>query len=385
MIARGRLRGALIVLLVGVALGAAETAFADSRSVADGNDRPGPLDIRAAGHGHSGTAVTHRITTFSTWRARLLGPNTPNLFAVDFSTDGDPGAERIVVIYSVNGRMRADVFRPNGVFVGRAAASKPNARTATVSIPRVRLGSPTHYRWTALSLFSSRRLCRNGCLDEAPNTGRILHDITAPRVTFPAPPLVPASTTYDIDFRVSDAGRSGLRDWRVQHRLFGEQAWTTVQRGSRSGPNTHQHTSPQDTEDQFRILVRDRQGNMTVSAIRNVWVPVDDSDTDIAYVDMWASTPTPGAFLSSVTSSSDPGDTATFQFTGRFVAWVAPGGGTGMASVSIDGGPATDVNLGDFAGLRQRVFTQSFSTAVMRTLTLTVNAGPVPVDGFIVR
>lgn len=387
MTSRGRVRGALVGLLAVGALFAAETALADTRGVVDGNDRPGPLDIRAAGHGHAGSVVTHRITTFSRWGTRLLGPNTANLFALEISTDADAALERVVLIFSGNGRMRARVYRLQSgrlVFVGSASASKTNARTVRVKIRRSLLGNPRGYRWDAHSQYQAAGACRDFCIDKAPNSGRVLHDITAPRITFPAPLVVPQSTTYSIGFAVSDAGGSGLT-WRVQHRPLGQQAWATVQSGTGPGTKTHQHVSAEDADDEYRIVARDGNGNTRISPIRLVSVPADDDDTDIVYADMWATTQASGAFLGSVTSSSDPGDTVTFQFTGRFVAWVAPGGGTGTASVSINGGAATDVDLSAFAGARQRVFTRTFSTAVPRTLTITVDTGPVAVDGFIVR
>src|SRR5918999_6341801 len=112
-----------------VALVAGGNAHADTKRISDGNDRPGRLDIRSASHGHSGARVVHTISTFGRWPRRLLGPNTPNLFAVEISTDGDRRLERVVLAFSRNGRMVAGVFRlPSGrlVFIGSASASKPN-------------------------------------------------------------------------------------------------------------------------------------------------------------------------------------------------------------------------------------------------------------------
>jgi hypothetical protein len=388
MTAQGRLRGALIALLVGVALAGAETALADGRSVLDGNDRPGPLDIRVAGHGHAGTAVTHRITTFSRWRARLLGPSTPNAFLLDISTDADPAPERIVVIFSANGRMRANVHRPNGALVGRAAASKPNARTARVSIPRIRLGNPTHYRWAALSVFSSRRVCPNRCVDQVPNATRILHDITAPAIAFPAPLVVPQSTTYSIGFTVSDAGGSGVT-WRVQHRPLGQLAWTTVQSGTGPGTKTHQHVSAEGADDQYRIVARDGHGNTRISPIRLVSVPVDDANNAIQYNVPWTAGGGPSDFLQTLRSSATPGDTATYQFTGSFVGLVSRAGAeaaAGTVDVLID-----NVLVGDdispssqATGFRRIIFNASRAQG-QHTIVVSVVSGTFELDGIIAR
>src|ERR671919_3228578 len=106
-----------------VALAAGSNAHADTNRISDGNDRPGRLDIRSASHGHAGARVVHTISTFGRWPRRLLGPNTPNLFAVEISTDGDRALERVVLVFSQNGRMVAGVFRVRSrrlVFIGSA-------------------------------------------------------------------------------------------------------------------------------------------------------------------------------------------------------------------------------------------------------------------------
>src|SRR5918999_2902689 len=151
------LRGVVTVLTaLAVGLAASGNAHADTNRISDGNERPGRLDIRSASHGHAGARVVHTISTFGRWPRRLLGPNTPNLFAVEISTDGDRRLERVVVVFFQNGRMVAGVFRVRSgrlVFIGSASASKPNARSVRVSVRRSRLGNPAGYRWNAYSQF----------------------------------------------------------------------------------------------------------------------------------------------------------------------------------------------------------------------------------------
>jgi hypothetical protein len=171
-------RGVVTVLVV--ALIAITDAQADTRRISDGNDVSGRLDIRRASHGHSGARLVHTISTFSTWGARLVRRSGNNLFSLEISTDGDRRPERIVLVYSRNGRMIADVFRFSGgnlTLIGSASASRPSARTVRVSIRRSRLGNPGRYRWSAQSQFKRAGACSNFCVDRAPNTGRVLHDI----------------------------------------------------------------------------------------------------------------------------------------------------------------------------------------------------------------
>jgi hypothetical protein len=163
-----------------VALVAVGNAQADTKRISDGNDVSGRLDLRSASHGHSGNRLVHRISTFGTWGARLVRRSGTNLFSLNISTDGDRRPERIVLIYSRNGHMIADVFRFSGgslTLIGSASASRPNARSVRVVIPRSRLGNPGRYRWSAHSQFKNSGACSGFCVDSAPNSGRILHNI----------------------------------------------------------------------------------------------------------------------------------------------------------------------------------------------------------------
>jgi hypothetical protein len=255
-----------------VLLASPQLALGGTSTVQDPNDRPGPLDIRSVSQGHAGERVKHTIRTFGHWSKALLGPDTPNFFALQVSTDSDPRPERIVVIFSTPGRMVAGVFRPGGDFVGRATASHPNGHTAVVVIRRALLGNPAGYRWQAASSFRGNSTCRGGCIDRAPNGARVLHDLRDPTVNFPDPP-VPSSTTYNLDFTVTDAGGSGLDFWRLEQRDEGETAWTTLEEDltPTTGPQSVPFTAdmPGDT-DQFRVVAEDNHGNRTVSPIRTV-------------------------------------------------------------------------------------------------------------------
>ena len=378
----------LALLAAGVCLSLAGPAQANVLTRSDGNDTRGPLDIRSASHGHAGSLVTHTIRTFAPWSKAVVGPRTPNAFAVFVSTDGDAAPERIVLAFSSGGRMVALVVRPNGSLIGRAAAVKPNGRTVRMSIPRARLGSPAGYRWQAFSYFETGTgRCANGCLDRVPNaTARVLHDIRAPLISFPAPPGISTATTYDVAFSVSDTGGSGLQSWRLEHRLLGSPTWSTATSGTTVGAKTHSFQSAENADDQFRVVAVDRHGNTTVSPVRFVSVPLDDQA--LTYGGAWSGT---GAlatdFMATRQSSSEVNATASYTFTGDYVAWIAPGGGPGIASVSIDGLFQASVDLSLFGGPQQVVFERSSlpTPGPMHTILITVDSGTAPVDGIVVR
>lgn len=266
--------------------------------------------------------------------------------------------------------------------LGSASASRPNARTVRVSILRSRLGNPVGYRWKAHSQYRAAGACRRGCIDKAPNLGRVLHDIRAPAIVLTSFPAIPPNVEYDVSFRVSDAGGSGLRRWQLQHRPLGTSSWTTVASGTAGGVKSHHHVSAEDNDDQFRVVAADRQGNATVSPIRLVSVPVDDDA--LTYTGTWATDGTPDDFLGTLHSSSESNAEASYSFNGQYVAWVAPGGGE-SGSVWIDGIHQTSVPLYNFTGRRQVVFQHTFPSAGSHTILIRVDVPPVSVDGIIVR
>ena len=380
-------RGATVLIIVMVALVAVGNAYADARAISDGNDRPGPLDIRSARHAHDGARVVHTISTFSSWRSGVIGRNTSNLFAVEISTDGDPALERVVLVFSANGRLVAQVFRlPTGTFVGSASASRPNGRTVRVSIPRSRLGNVAGYRWNAHSQYRAAGACSRFCSDRAPNSGRVLHDIVAPAITLTSFPAVPPDVEYDVSFTLSDKGGAGLDTWELQYRPFGTSTWTTVESGTTGGLKTHHHVSAEDNDDEFRIVAVDRHGNERILT-RLVSVPIDDTSGQIVYTGEWThGTGDPLDFRDTLTTAGPGSFRVDFTFTGRYVAWVAPGGdGCADVSVTPDTGGG-EVLLWEFSGRRQIVFQQTFANVGTRTISIFgLCTGTVPIDGFIVR
>ena len=380
-------RGVTVLIIVMVALVGVGNAYADTRTISDGNDRPGPLDIRSARHAHDGTRVVHRISTFSTWRSGVIGRNTSNLFAVEISTDGDPALERVVLVFSANGRLVAQVFRlPAGTLVGAASASRPNGRTVRVSIPRSRLGNVTGYRWNAHSQYRAAGACSGFCFDRAPNSGRVLHDIAAPAVALTSFPIVAPDLEYDVSFTVSDKGGAGLDSWELQYRPFGTSSWTTVESGTTGGLKTHHHVSAEDNDDEFRIVAVDRHGNERI-LLRLVSVPIDDTSGQIVYTGPWThGAGDPLDFRDTLSTTVDGFADVELTFTGQYVAWVAPGG-EGCAQVTVDTTGGDEVDLTEFSGRRQIVFQHTFANVGTHTISISLLCfpGTLPIDGFIVR
>jgi hypothetical protein len=213
--------------------------------------------------------------TFANWDKAILGPRTPNFFSLEFSLDGNPAPERVVVVFSAAGHMQAGVFTQRGRFLGAARASKPNGHTVAVVIRKALLKNPAGYHWQVLACFQGATVCPNRCVDRAPDgAGKNLHDLRAPTISF-EPPQAPAmGLMYNVDFSVGDSGGSGLATWELQRRDAGTVAWTPFEDGNTTGPQSFPFTAagPGET-DEFRVIAIDAQGNRRVSPIRSVTVP----------------------------------------------------------------------------------------------------------------
>lgn len=389
-------RGVATVLTgLAVSLAAVGNASADTRRISDGNDRPGRLDIRSATHGHAGARVVHKISTVRRWPVGLLRRGNPNLFAVEISTDADPALERVVLVFSVNGRMVAGVFRLPGLrFIGSASASRPNAQTVRVAVRRSRLGNPRGYRWNAYSQHRAAGACSSFCIDRAPNNRRILHDITPPAIRLISFPLVPADTSYDVSFAISDDGGAGLRSWTLQRRLLGSSGWSTEESGRLLGRKIVTVASVEEADEQFRVVAVDKHGNRRVSPIRLVSVPLDDATffASGTVVGSWTGGSSDGSdFRSSLHWTTDlgpPPASITIDLTFGFLAIVGP---TGANAPDTEGQVYINNNLvGTFdpdamtTGRRRVLFTHKLAPG---TYTVRIEAGPsgLILDGVITR
>jgi hypothetical protein len=377
-----RRRGALAGLIAALALAGPGAAEANTKTVGDGNDVASVLDIRSVSHGHAGSRLTHSLRTYASFSARLLRGENVIVFGFD-TNNRARSAERFVVVFWAAGRLRAAVVRGNGDLVARAGVSRPSSRSVRVRITRGSLGNPAGYRWVGLTGVGST-------VDGAPNRGLILHDITAPRVSF-RNQRIPANTTYDVTFSVSDAGGSGLKNWRLQQRGFGTSAWATIASGTSGGSKSVSVVAEEGDDDQYRVIAVDRHGNRRVSPIRTVSLPVDDGSASIAYATspagLWtAETGLGGPFLGTLHTTLTSGDSFSYAFVGTFVAIVGPEVCVD-GELSIDGGAPVPVTSPCTAGQRRVLFSRTLP-AGPHTLNFAFSgsdAGSFSLDGIIAR
>jgi hypothetical protein len=368
--------GILIGIAAALALVAPGAAQANTKTVGDGNDTANALDIRSVSHGHKRARLTHTLRTYSRFSARFLRGDNGILFG--FDTNGSArSAERFAVIFWAGGRLHAVVVNGKGHFVAKARVSRPSSRSVKVTLRRSSLGNPAGYRWTGFTFVGQS-------VDVAPNRGLILHDITAPQINFPRQPI-PADTTYNVTFSVSDSGGAGLKEWRLQRRTFGTSSWSTYATGGGGGSHAVSVTAAQGDDDQYRVVAIDRQQNKQIGPIRTVSIPIDDTNTTaISYAGSWnpPATGIVGAFLETLTSPVDSSATFSYSFAGTYVALIGPGN-CATGTVTIDGvQDSLDEPCND--GQRRVLYRASLATGDHTLVLGNVGSG-FSLDGIITR
>ena len=115
-------------------------------------------------------------------------------------------------------------------------------------------------------------------------------------------------------------------------------------------------------------------------------VRIEQSDAAVTLSTGWSSTDTRWGWSGgTAVQSSDAGAKATVAFTGSAVRWIGARGKTmGKARVSIDGGPAKEVDLfiQPTDEIRTNALTISGLTEGAHTMTIEVVSGTVVVDAF---
>lgn len=175
-----------ITVLCVLALLALPVAHADEGTAFDGNDAPGPLDIRSLAHSHrvndrGVTQLVHTVRLYERWPVqRLRHRGYINLF-LDLPGNDGWREERAVYISYEDGRLRAEMIDQSvdpPEPMGYVPLRRPNRRTMKVLLRQSHLGlGVSSYRWHAVSYVEARHdLCgrSGGCSDI---TGRLRHDL----------------------------------------------------------------------------------------------------------------------------------------------------------------------------------------------------------------
>lgn len=369
-------------------------AQAGTQRARDGDDRPGPLDIRLASSAHVSGAMRHTITTFAPWRTGLIGSSTPHFLAIGIDLRGSQAFDEFVFFGSRNGSLRAFLITPDGRIIRRLRASRPNGRSVSALIPLAHFAQQGAYSWAALSVFGTTG---GSVVDWAPNRRALRHDAFRPKIeliSFPDPSTAASDwTTVNVTFSISDPGTraTGIRAWTVQSRRD-DGSWETWGWLEDAGHKTVTVGGLEGGNWRLRVVARDGHGNTTFSPHRLVSIPWDDTNGKFAdaWSGSWTSVALVGSpYMGNFRETTTPGSAFTYTFEGSTFMWIGPGapnGGPGTATVTIDGGAPTTVEQQAVAGDRAVIFMATgLDPAVPHTIAITHQSGKIAFDGIVIR
>ena len=226
-----------------------------------------------------------------------------------------------------------------------------------------------------------------------PRSDKIVLDTTAPTATVPAHILQSgtAIAAGKVPVRVSWAGSdatSGVSRYELSKSTDGG-TWTIVST-SLSSPSVYRSLTPGHT---YRLRARavDKAGNVSAWAYGATFrlTAHAETSTRVRYAGPWSTGSSSAYWGGSAKASSTRGAQATFTFSGRSVAWVAPRSATrGRAAVYVDGTYLVTVDLYSSASQAQQlVWSRTWSTSATRAVEIRVigtSGRPrVDLDGFI--
>ena len=384
-----------VILMAGLlVVPAAASAHEDVRR--DGNDTRGPLDLRSAAVGHQGDgSVTHMLTTFASWKPKLL--RSGSYFAIAFDTDNDPSDFERCAFALYSDGLRGQLSNCGRRKVGNVDVRKPGPRSVELTLGLGRLLGPAggDYHWAAFSFFRNDHGCAKACSDSTPNHAPLLfHDLTPPRVTphsFPEPTTnASASTTFPVQFGVSDKGGSGIDSWKLRQRPVHGKGWTPVAEGSDGGHQSVDVNAAEGDQLEFQIIAVDRQGNRAAGGPDDarVTVPIDDEDASIRYSGGGWTAPSVGNggyFERTRHHSVVNGARASFSVTSSVPGArlrILGGTGNGGATMTVDGGTAVPIPEEPDTDRRAVVANETLGHAGKHHVVITVSSGPFNLDGY---
>jgi hypothetical protein len=385
-----------VLLVTGLLVVPAATASAHEDLRKDGNDTRGPLDLRSAAVGHKGAgSVTHTLTTFTSWKPKLL--RNGSYFALAFDTDDNAADFERCAFAFHQGGWRGQLSNCGRRKVGKVDVRKTGPKSVEFTIGLGKLLGPGDgdYHWEAFSFYRNAHGCAKACSDSVPNHPPLLfHDLTPPQVTlrsFPDPTSnVSASTTFPVEFGVSDIGGSGIASWKLRQRPVHGTGWSAAADGTDGGHQSVNVNASEGDQLEFQVIAVDRQGNRAASmpAGARVTVPMDDEDPSITYSGSDWTAPSVGNggyFDRSRHHSVVNGSTASFSVTSTVAdarLRILGGPGNGGATMTVDGGTPAPIIEDSMVARRDIIANVKLGPPGTHEVVITVSSGPFNLDGY---
>lgn len=319
-------------------------------------------------------SVTHPEVPFT--GVLSFAPTTPTMTTVGSISYS------LVFASPVSGFSWSDLTR-TGTAVGcKVAAPVQGATAAEYTIAVTECGTGT------VGLYLNAGQVRDAALVAGPagpiSAPTVTVDNSAPKVRTAKPVLRTGvelggtSTTQPLLVRLtwtaSDSG-SGIASYEVQRSYDGGTFQTIA--GAVTGKSLDLTMAPGHSY-RFRVRATDRAGNRGAWSPSYTWYPVlaQQSLSTLAWTGTWAAAADPQASNGWVKSSTTAGDSVTYSFSGRAVAWVTTLRSDGGAvEVWIDGVLAATVDTYAEATTNRRVvFSRTWSGYGSHTIRL-VNLG----------
>jgi hypothetical protein len=217
-------------------------------------------------------------------------------------------------------------------------------------------------------------------------------DLTPPVVKSPIT-VVPVSKqlqTVAIPLRTtwSATDASGIASYQLQEQVNGGQ-WTSLTLAAPTSTALIVYRNPGNAY-RYRLRATDGEGNLSAYKYGSTMTlsVAQETAPAITYTGSWTLASSSTAYGGATKSATASTAIASFTFTGRAVAWVAPMNTTkGIADVWVDGVFIKSVDLFS-ASARPRitVFNKSWSTASQHTIEIRVQGTPtrplVNIDAF---
>ena len=214
------------------------------------------------------------------------------------------------------------------------------------------------------------------------STARVTIDSSLPKTTTPTVklrtglPLEGTSTTQRLLVMVSWTGTdtgSGIASYDVA-RSYDGGAYTTI--ASATTATSVNLTMTPGHNYRFQVRARDKAGNLGAWVTTSTWYPVltQDSSASLVYTGAWTASSDVANSGGSVKASATAGDSVSYTFSGRAVAWVTTLRATaGEVQVWVDGVLTSTVDTNAVATTyRQVVFSKSWTTYASHTIKLAV-------------
>lgn len=352
----------------------------------DPNDVRGNFDIVKVDSAHARDRLRVEITLAERYRGTDIDLRLTRYFLIGVDLDQRGNDRRIFE------RCVFIVDRPSPKAIATDCGSRRygdrdvgavDPRTLGTTLDLKRMDVDGDFRFAVISYWGDRSCPNDVCVDAAPNRLPLyLEDRTKPTIGLqvPGPATEPS---FDATFTIKDGKGSGIARWVLEQQAAGTDTWEVVATGKGEGTKSRTLT-PGGGAWTYRVTATDKQGNVGVSAERQIGVPYDAGE--LASIVSYGGSVTTlddgqmfgGTYVSMPAGSSFAVTLDTVQ-VGTFcprLRFYGPSTGDWHIDSTVDGGSGGGANGQGGAGSpREQFFTIVVCPGEPRTVEIEVASG----------